>query len=374
MPTQETALHLNATERAALQLIWLEQEASRIMLADRLGMSRAQATNIVRALMEKGLVAEAPNRDGGRGQPVRRVTMAEDGAFAIGVKVWRSRIEIGLLNSGGKVEKVETLALDEFTVAGLVAATQAYRKAVTRRHQPLAQRIVGVGFSFPGYFNHSGEITQAYFPQWDNLDIASVLQPEFDIPVLVENDGACAAWGEHLLGAAKGFGNFLFLDVNYGVGGGVVIGRRLLRGAHGNAGVFGVPFPVGTVRPSGQDLMDTLRDAGFTVNDLPDMHLVPEEAQPVIEQWIERAADQLQPALGVLAGAFDPEAIVIGGAIPPHIIEALVTRLDTQEFCAATRKFLPVPLLRHSTMGTAAGMAGAAALALGGALFPTRTY
>lgn len=372
MATIGTALQLNSTERAALQIIWLDREASRIMLADRLGISRTQVTNVVRALAEKGLVADAPNRDGARGQPVRTVTMTPGGAFAIGVKVWRSRIEIGLLNTGGTVDKVETIALDAFTVPALAAATRAYRKDIVRRHRGIARRIVGIGFSFPGYFNRAGLMTQAYFPQWDNLDIAHALQPEFDVPVLVENDGACAAWGERLLGAAKGFANFLFVDVNYGLGGGVVIGGRLMRGAHRNAGVFGVPFPVGTVRPSGQDLMDTMHAAGMVVDDLPDLHRFSLEGNAVIDGWIARAADQLRPALGVLAGAFDPEAIIVGGAIPPAITEALVRQLDTPEFCAATRPFLPIPVLRTSEIRSSAGMAGAAALALGDALFPVR--
>lgn len=364
-------ISLTDGERAALEVVWLDREASRIRLADRLGVSRMQASNIVRGLVDKGLITDLPQRDGGRGQPVRLLGMADDAVSAIGVKIWRTRLEFGTLNCAGQIERPQQVRLEAFTVTAVAEAANTYIRETQKRGR--CGPLVGVGFAFPGYFTGSKSMTQAYFPEWNDLDVGAALQPYFEQPVLVENDGACAAWGERLLGAAKTLDDFLFLDINYGVGGGVVIGGKLVRGAHGNAGVFGVPFPVGTVRPSGQDLMDTMRAAGLMVDDLPDLGLFPVADHPVIGRWIERAAEQLRPALGVLAGAFDPQAVIVGGAAPPEIIQALVRALDNGEFCAATHRFIPVPTLAASEVGPSVGVAGAAALALGRALFPRRT-
>jgi predicted NBD/HSP70 family sugar kinase len=368
LPTA-SSFNLTQSERAALELIWLKGETNRIAVSDHLAVSRMQATNIARSLIEKTLVVEVPVREGGRGQPSRALTMAADAAFTLGVKIWRTRLEVGLLASSGKIAAIEQIRLDQFTVDSVAEATRTYLETMGRSHPERLERLVGIGFSFPGYFIDARHMTQAYFSDWDGLDIAAALKPYFSTPVLVENDGACAAWGERLLGSGARFDDFLFIDINYGVGGGVVMGGRLIRGARGNAGMFGVPFPVGTVRPSGQDLMDRMRANGIAIDDLPDLDAYRLTDHPQIDAWISRAADQLRPALSVLAGAFDPQAIIVGGA-SSTIAQALVARIDTEAFCEATRAFLPVPTLLASGVPVGAAAAGAAALAMGRVLFP----
>ena len=55
-------------------------------------------------------------------------------------------------------------------------------------------------------------------------------------PVFVENDANCAAWAEHIIGASKGFANSVMLTLGTGVGGGIIVDNKLLKGKNGAAG------------------------------------------------------------------------------------------------------------------------------------------
>lgn len=74
---------------------------------------------------------------------------------------------------------------------------------------------------------------------WRGVPIAAELSERFGLPVTVDNDATAAAWAESRLGASAGFEDSLFVGVGTGIGGGIVAGGRLIRGAHGFAGEVG---------------------------------------------------------------------------------------------------------------------------------------
>lgn len=65
-----------------------------------------------------------------------------------------------------------------------------------------------------------------------------------DLPLVVENDANCAALGEMWRGAGQHYDNLVCITIGTGIGGGIIVGRELYRGAHFHAGEFGV-MPVG---------------------------------------------------------------------------------------------------------------------------------
>lgn len=71
------------------------------------------------------------------------------------------------------------------------------------------------------------------------VDLRDRLSSRFGVPVLIENDGNAAAVAEHRLGAARGAQNVVMLTLGTGVGGGLILGNRLYRGAVGAAGELG---------------------------------------------------------------------------------------------------------------------------------------
>jgi glucokinase len=74
---------------------------------------------------------------------------------------------------------------------------------------------------------------------WRDADLGSVLTDAFGLPTSVDNDCTAGAYAEWRIGAARGFDDVLYVGIGTGIGGGMVVGGRLARGAFGLAGEIG---------------------------------------------------------------------------------------------------------------------------------------
>lgn len=74
---------------------------------------------------------------------------------------------------------------------------------------------------------------------WKNVPLKKILSREIGAPVLVENDANCAAWGAYCLDARRDCENLVCVTMGTGIGGGIILGGKLYRGAVGSAGEIG---------------------------------------------------------------------------------------------------------------------------------------
>ena len=86
-----------------------------------------------------------------------------------------------------------------------------------------------------------------------NVDVGVELARRLGLPVRVDNDATCAAWGEHLAGAARGADDAVLVTLGTGIGAGIIVDGELVRGANGFAGEAGhmVVDPRGPLCPAG---------------------------------------------------------------------------------------------------------------------------
>lgn len=101
--------------------------------------------------------------------------------------------------------------------------------------------VTAIGLAAPGPLDiKNGLMTNPpNLPGWKDVPIVKILQREFKLPVVLENDANSAALGENLYGSGQGVDYFIYMTVSTGIGGGVVINNRILRGSTGNAAEFG---------------------------------------------------------------------------------------------------------------------------------------
>ncbi|MGH2529743.1 MAG: ROK family glucokinase [Actinomycetota bacterium] len=104
----------------------------------------------------------------------------------------------------------------------------------------LSPEVVAVGVGAAGLVDVSGGILR-FAPNlaWRELPIAERMSVALGLPCQVDNDATAAAWGEYRFGAGRGYRHMLLVAVGTGIGGGIVAGRRLFRGAHGFAAEIG---------------------------------------------------------------------------------------------------------------------------------------
>jgi glucokinase len=167
-------------------------------------------------------------------------------------------------------------------------------------------------------------------PGWDGVPLAARLSAAFEVPVVIENDASAAALGEWQFGAGRGVDDLVYLTVSTGIGGGVVSGGRLLRGATGNAAELGhitaVPGgrPCGCLRrlgcveayASGTSIADRAIDAGMSPSTTAREVVAAVQSGDAIatQVWADTTAI-LGAAIASLVNAFDPALVVLGGGV-----------------------------------------------------------
>lgn len=254
---------------------------------------------------------------------------------------------------------------------------------------------VGVGCGGPLDPNTGMVYSPANLPGWDELPLASLLERELGLPVWIDNDANAAALAEYWLGAGCGCDPMIYLTISTGVGGGVILGGEVYRGATGNAGELGhMIVQTGGRRCncgsrgcleaycSGTSIATQAREA---LSRAPESALgrlgYPPRAEDVIAlaKQGDVLADQLWNetldflAAGVVSAlhAFEPRAIVLGGGVTragQDLFAPLQERVDALAMprLAASAKIVCAEL------GDDVGILGAAAVALsrGEVVFP----
>lgn len=163
-------------------------------------------------------------------------------AKRIGIDVGGTNVKIALVDDNGKIiysNSVPTYAKMgyEYTVNNIKQAI----KDLMKETNTTPSDIEGIGFDFPGQVDcKTGVVKLApNIPGWVNVPIAQMIEDEFHIPTRIDNDVRCAALGELKFGAGRGCENFICITVGTGIGSGIVINGKVVRGATNASGELG---------------------------------------------------------------------------------------------------------------------------------------
>ena len=102
-------------------------------------------------------------------------------------------------------------------------------------------KISGIGLGVPGIVSQQkGIVYQSpHFPSWRNLSILKEIKQKFSLPLILDNDANMAAFGGGLIWSAQNKRNFILLTLGTGIGGAIVIDRKIFHGDSGFAGEMG---------------------------------------------------------------------------------------------------------------------------------------
>ena len=163
-------------------------------------------------------------------------------AQRIGIDVGGTNVKIALVSDKGKIiysNSIPTRAEMgyEYTINSMKDAIRDLLKETKMK----AEDIEGMGFGFPGQIDCKKGIVRLApnIPGWVNVPIASIMEKEFGITTRVDNDVRTAALGELNYGAGVGCENLVCITVGTGIGSGLVINGKLVRGADNAAGEIG---------------------------------------------------------------------------------------------------------------------------------------
>src|SRR5437763_293297 len=225
-----------------LRLIRAAQPITRTEIAERLKIDKSTVTENVKPLIASGILREeSVNTDGRRG---RLLSYAPDDGYFIGVNLGVRHSQVGVTTLWGDIT-------DEYDFETPAVTTIARRKARAQ-----IERIIGerpgrlphvMGVSVPGMIDiHRRKLLFAPNLNWRDIDVASALNVDDKIKIVVENDSTVAAMYEARVRIGRSddgvVTNVILVRSGTGIGVGLVIGSEVYRGTgvgRGIAGEFG---------------------------------------------------------------------------------------------------------------------------------------
>ncbi|MGJ7581522.1 ROK family protein [Variovorax sp. RHLX14] len=368
-------------ERMLLQRLRRAGEASKADLARWAQLTNTAVGSIVQSLEESRLIELAGKRqEGQRGQPAGLYRINPDGAYGIGVRLDRTRIETVLIDLGGRIlarESHDQLLPHPDQALALV------RKDVIRMMATLdsaqRRRFMGVGLAQP--YNLGSWLREldlkADFRIWDDVDFGAMLEQAIEQPVFKENDGNAAAIAELFFGVGREESDFLYIFLGSALGAGAVMGGESLRGASGNAADLGLmPVPRSTLasaptierrwdillaRASLNSLARHLRHHGIPARNHADLEASVRAGRPEVDEWMDDCVDALVVSVRATLAVLDLPAVVIDSDIDAGLIDRLIQRIDVGLRLIAPESRQTPRLLRGSFRADA-GAVGAASL------------
>jgi glucokinase len=263
---------------------------------------------------------------------------------AIGIDLGGTTLKGGLVDSSGDVRFTKAWSVEGDKrkdailgkISGLVA--ELLEKA--------DGKVMGIGVGSPGRVDFaSGKILWASpnLPGWRNIPLRNLLERRFSLPVYVDNDANAATLGEAVLGAGKGYTNFLMITLGTGIGGGLFLDGKVFRGSFSGAGEIGhmtldpkgLPCGCGSrgclealssakaVRNRAQSVIIAgvktkigtpadVKRGGITAKKVFD---AAKKGDRVAVSIVDEAMLYLGAAVGSLSNLIDPEAVILGGGM-----------------------------------------------------------
>lgn len=229
-----------------------------------------------------------------------------------------------------------------------------------------------LGIGLPGLITPDGVVVASPNMRGaNNVPVGPGLRAALGAAVHVENDATLAAYGEWKAGAALGARDAVMVTLGTGIGGGIVMGGELQRGAHGFAGEIGHMMVVrdGIECPCGRRGCWERYASGTALRDLAGGIEGPEiiersrrgdaHATTVVREF----ADWIAVGLASLTNICDPEVIVIGGGVVESfdVIMPLVDEFLGQRLYSSAWR--PRPRVTTAMLGERAGAVGGALIA-----------
>ena len=307
--------------------------------------------------------------------------------YVFGVDVGGTTVKLGLFDPEGEVkEKWEIPTRKEDNGDHIIADIAESIKEKMSANSIDRMDVVGVGIGVPGPVKEDGTVLLAANLGWGKKNITMELGELLRVPVMAGNDANVAALGEMWRGGGRGYKNMVAVTLGTGVGGGIIIGGKIVSGSTGAGGEIGhihledeepaacgcgghgcleqYASATGVVRIAKKklafsDKASVLRDREITAKDIWD---AVKEGDELAIEVAKVYGEYLGKGLAAVANVVNPDIFVIGGGVSKAgevLIDYMKPYFEKYVFPGAKNVKFALAVL-----GNDAGIYGAAKLVL----------
>lgn len=308
----------------------------------------------------------------------------------IGVDIGGMSIKIGIVNENGEIEKKSVIKTEDTFQKVVDSLSEAILKLLSENNLSVKD-ILGIGIGCPGSVSvKTGVIEFSGNLNWTKAPLVDELKKKIDTKYRLVNDANAAAYGEAIYGVAKGYENVIMFTLGTGVGGGIIINKKLYEGNEDKAGEVGHTLLVmnGKQCTCGRKgCIEAYISASALIRDTKEAMLADKDtkmwqhaqnnldnvngrtafdmakqgdktAQKVVDDYIMYLSEAIMDYLNI----FRPQAFVIGGGISnekSYLTDRIKAYCEPRFYGF---KGTPKTEILTATLGNDAGIIGAAAL------------
>lgn len=206
-------------------------------LSEALGKSLPHIAKSLYELIDEGFVVEKGYAPSNGGRPPLIYALQPDRLYILSVAIDQLYTRIGVLDLSGQflfpVETIELKLLNNKDALPIL--TKALVKVLGKMGKD-RKKVIGAGFSMPGFVNTRSGINFTYLPTNTKESLRDHLEKHLHLPVFIENDSSVLALAELKMGLARGLQDVMVIDIGWGIGLGMIVNGSLFRGHTGYAG------------------------------------------------------------------------------------------------------------------------------------------
>ncbi len=208
-------------------------------IANSLSRSIPSVTKQINELLSKNIVVEKGYAASTGGRKAMQYMINEDLSYTIvSLSIDQFYTAITLSNLKGDImSSLENLPVDLRDPDAAKVLLKTVDRFFSTNNTDLKQ-VIGIGISMPGFVNSETGLNESYNSDSPLYNIKELIEQKFNVPAVIDNDSRCVAWAEKKFGNAQDSSHSLVINLNWGVGLGILINDDIFKGTSGFAGEF----------------------------------------------------------------------------------------------------------------------------------------
>lgn len=373
-----------------LQLIRDKGEITRADIINKTKLSAPTITRIVDELLLKKLIKQEDFGESKGGRPPQIIRFDSKDNYVIGIDIGGSFVRAAFSNLDGDfLYEIHLPTESDLGFEGVMAQVGELITKLLHRANTKSERVFGIGVAVCGIVNkHTGMVEYAPVLNWFNVDIKKALSSYTDLKISVGNVANLIAQGELFYGIGKFYNSFICLNLDYGIGSGIILNRQPFYGADGYSGEIGhVVVDQESSIKGREGIAGTLEAlaSGYGIKDIVIQRIKNGEQTILSNQVdtlsaksvfkaslkgdelaqgvIEQATTHIANSIDMLIKLFNPEAVTLSGGLSEYEKDFIKKVKQKVEFSSLPIYSKQVPVL-PSSFGEEASLMGAFSLIL----------
>ena len=233
------ALKNKALKKLIFNFLDQTESISITELSKELNISVPKTTSLVNELIEEGLISDYGKIESTGGRKASMYGLVADACYFLGVDIKKYYINIGLLNFKKQLVTQKNripykLENTQESLNQLIQIIQGFIKELPIKKD----KILSIGINLSGRIKNTTGYSFSFF-HFQEEPLSSVIQDKIGIKAFIENDSRAMAFGEFCFGEVNTEKNVLFVNIDYGIGLGILIDSEVYYGKSGFSGEFG---------------------------------------------------------------------------------------------------------------------------------------